>query len=73
MFANVTVVVPTTNGLQVTPSVEYSSDTDGPLELIIFTVEFAYLAVKQSSGLGIGSEVHPVGIALAPCVVSDPL
>ena len=73
MFASVTVVVPTTNGLQVLPSVEYSSETVGAEPLFaIETVEFAARAVKQSSGPGIGNTVHPLGIALAPCVVSEP-
>ena len=50
MFGSVTVVVPTTNGFQVPPSVEYSSDTDGAEEpcAVIFTVELASSAVKQS-------------------------
>ena len=54
MLASVTVVVPTTNGLQVFPSVEYSSDTAGAeLFAYIATVELASSAVKQS-----GSDFH---------------
>lgn len=49
MFASVTVVVPTTNGLHVFPSVEHSSDTVGAeLFAAIPTVELASSAVKQS-------------------------
>ena len=73
MLARFTVVEPTTNGLQVFPSVEYSSETAGAEPFAaIATVELASYAVKQS-GLGIGNTVHPVGIALIPVVVSEPL
>lgn len=49
MFESVTVVVPTTNGLQVFPSVEHSSETDGAEPTADnATVEFASSAVKHS-------------------------
>ena len=49
MLASVTVVVPTTNGLQVFPSVEYSSETVGAEPFAyIATVLFASYAVKHS-------------------------
>lgn len=47
MCANVIVVEPTVNAFQVSPlSVEYSSDTDGPFELDIDTVELSSSATK---------------------------
>ena len=45
--ANVTVVEPTVNVFQVSPlSVEYSSETDGPFELDIDTVELSSSATN---------------------------
>ena len=73
-LASVTVVVPTTKGLHVLPSVEYSRETSGgdcQPPFAIATVELASYAVKQSSGL-VGSTVQPTGIALVPVVVSEP-
>lgn len=45
--ANVTVVEPTVNAFQVSPlSVEYSSETDGPFDLDIDTVELSSSATN---------------------------
>ena len=70
LFANVTVVDPTVNAFQVSPlSMEYSSETEGPPELDIETVELSSRATNVRLS---GTEGDRFSLKMSLMVAPDP-
>ena len=69
MLVRVIVVVPTTKGLHVLPSVEHSRETDGAEPFFaIATVEFASYAVKQSQS-PVSTTMLPIFVGISSGVI----